>query len=72
MLLSHILTNQIAEKPVCTSCHTLMCWYELTVQFCESSTCMYVCMYHFISTSRVKITKYMYENHVKIPQYKSV
>ena len=33
---------------------------------------MYVCMYHFISTSRVKITKYVYENQVKIPQYKSV
>ena len=31
-------------------------------------------VYHFISTSRVKITIYIYiyENHVKIPQYKSV
>ena len=43
MLLSHLLANQIAEKPVRISCHTIMCWYELTVQFCGSSTCMGEC-----------------------------
>ena len=32
MLLSHILANEIAEKPVRISCHVIMCWYELTVQ----------------------------------------
>ena len=40
MLLSHFLANQIAGKPVRISCHLIMCWYELTVQFCRSSTCM--------------------------------
>ena len=29
-------------------------------------------MYHFISTSRVKITKNIYENQINITQYKSV
>ena len=40
MLLSHFLANPIAGKPVTISCHLIMCWYELTVQFCGSSTCM--------------------------------
>ena len=40
MLLSHFLDNQIARKPVRISCHIIACWYELTVQFCWSSTCM--------------------------------
>ena len=40
MLLSHFLANQIAEKPVRINFHTIMCWYELTVQFRGSSTCM--------------------------------
>ena len=36
----HFLANQIAGKPVCISCHLIMCWYELTVQCCGSSTFM--------------------------------
>ena len=40
ILLSHFLANQIAGKPVRISCHIIMCWYELTVQFCGFSTCM--------------------------------
>ena len=40
MLLSHFLANEIAEKPVRISWHIIMCWYELTVQICGSSTCM--------------------------------
>ena len=39
-VLSHFLANKIAGKPVRIRCHIIMCWYELTVQFCESSTCM--------------------------------
>ena len=33
MLSNHFLANQIAGKPICISCHMIMCWYELTVQF---------------------------------------
>ena len=33
MLLSHFLANQIAGKPVLISCHIIICWYGLTVQF---------------------------------------
>ena len=33
ILLSHFLANQIAGKPVHISCHVIMCWYELAVQF---------------------------------------
>ena len=40
MLLSHFLANQIVGKPVRMSCHVIMRWYELTAQFCGSSTCM--------------------------------
>ena len=40
MLLSHFLANQIAGKPVRLSWHIIMCWYELTVQFCGSINCM--------------------------------
>ena len=40
MLLSHFLANQIAGKPVRVSWHIIMCWYDLTVQFCRSGTCM--------------------------------
>ena len=40
MLLSHFLANQIAGKPAHISRHIVMCWYELTVRFCESSTFM--------------------------------
>ena len=40
MLSNHFLANQIAGKPVCISCHMIMCWYELTVQFCGASNGM--------------------------------
>ena len=40
MLLSHFLANQIAGKPDRISRHLITCWYELTVQFCGSGTCM--------------------------------
>ena len=40
MLLSHFLANQIAEKTSLYELPSIMCWYELTVQFCGSSTCM--------------------------------
>ena len=40
MLLNHYLANQNAGKTVRISCHKIMCWYELTVQFYGSSTCM--------------------------------
>ena len=33
MLSSHFLVNQIAGKLVRISCHIIMCWYELAVQF---------------------------------------
>ena len=40
MLLSHFLANQIAEKQSVLVARLIMCWYELTVQFCGSSTGM--------------------------------
>ena len=40
ILLSHFLADQIAGKPVRISCHVIMCWYEVTVQFCGSNTYM--------------------------------
>ena len=38
MLSNHFLANQIAGKSVRISCHIIMCWIELTVQFWETST----------------------------------
>ena len=40
MLLNHFLANRIAGKSVRISCQIIMCWYELTVHFCGSGTCM--------------------------------
>ena len=38
MLSNHFLANQIAGKTVRISCPIRMCWIELTVQFCGTST----------------------------------
>ena len=56
----HALVQCFGATDVQTTTLTIVC------------ICMYVCMYYCISTSRVKITNYIYENQVKIPQYKSV